>query len=237
MVLPCYNAKVQWLIEMLPILAPLGRCLVFVATRAECDNLSQLVQNSPSFMTGGACSAAAIVSIHGDKDQRDRNSAISQFKKNSQAILIATDVAARGLDIENVMVVINFDAAKNMDAHVHRVGRAGRMRKEGNDGGQHQRGVAYTLLTDKNANFAASLAEAFDREGREVSQELAALCQKSNRFGGGRMKHSKDGLGFGGASSTTSTSSAGKSQPSYYGPAPSYNNANDQPAKKKSRWG
>ncbi|KAL7539455.1 hypothetical protein ACHAXR_009301 [Thalassiosira sp. AJA248-18] len=222
MVLPSRDAKVQWLLEMLPVLSPLGRCLVFVATRTECDSLCLMVQNSPAF-TGGV---ATIVSIHGDKDQRDRNSAISQFKKNSQSILIATDVAARGLDIPNVVCVINYDAAKNIDAHVHRVGRAGRLSKEGNDGtgGQHQKGVAYTLLTKQNANFAASLAEAFDREGREVSQELAALCQKSNRFGGGRMKHSKDGLGFGGGNLSSSVGS-------HYGPRSS-----DQPAKKKSRW-
>ena len=169
-----------------------------------------------------------------DKDQRDRNSAISQFKKNSNSILIATDVASRGLDIDNIAVVINFDAAKNIDSHVHRVGRAGRLRKESNDGtsGQHQRGVAYTLLTDKDANFAVSLADAFEREGRKVSPELTALCQKSNRYGGGRMKHSKDGLGFNGAGagSTMTNKSAGTS--SYYGPS-----SNSQPVKKKSRWG
>jgi len=92
MVLPSYDAKKQWLMEMVPILSPLGRCLIFVATRAECDNLSQLVQRSPSFLDGGACSTTAVVSIHGDKDQRERNTAINQFKKNPQSILVATDV-------------------------------------------------------------------------------------------------------------------------------------------------
>lgn len=93
MVLPSKDAKTQWLLEMLPILSPLGRCIVFVATRADCDLLSQMVQNSPSFAGGGGNSnASTIVAIHGDKDQRDRNSAITQFKKNAQSILIATDV-------------------------------------------------------------------------------------------------------------------------------------------------
>jgi len=151
--------------------------------------------------------------------------------RNSFAYTIV--LAARGLDIENVVVVINFDPAKNMDAHVHRVGRAGRLTKEGT--GEHQKGVAYTLLTaKKDANFAVSLADAFEREGREVSPELAAICQQSNRYGGGRMKHSKDGLGFGGCgNSVASTSSAAtmSQSSSYYGPS------NDQPAKKKSRWG
>ncbi|KAL7544287.1 hypothetical protein ACHAWF_007671 [Thalassiosira exigua] len=194
MVLPSRDAKVQWLLEMLPVLSPLGRCLVFVGTRSDCDVISQMVQQSPPFAGGGSDGTTAIVSIHGDKDQRDRNAAISHFKKNPGAVLVATDVAARGLDIPNVRSVINFDPAKNMDAHVHRVGRAGRLSKEG---GEAQRGAAYTLLTGRDANFAASLAEAFEREGREVSGELAGLCQRSNRYGGGRAKHSKVGLGFG----------------------------------------
>lgn len=239
MVLPSRSAKVQWLLEMLPVLSPLGRCLVFVATRADCDELSRTVQSRPPFAEGGGGGggSAIVVSIHGDKDQRDRNAAISQFKRNANAVLIATDVAARGLDIPDVMCVVNFDAAKNMDSHVHRVGRAGRLRKESsNGGGQHQRGVAYTLLTDKNANFAVSLAEAFEREGREVSPELAALCQRSNRFGGGRAKHSKVGLGFdGGGGGSNGTASGGVRAPDslYYGPP----SAAQQPAKKKSRWG
>ncbi|KAL9178639.1 hypothetical protein ACHAXT_001977 [Thalassiosira profunda] len=227
MVLPGRNAKEQWLTEMLPVLSPLGRCLVFVATRADCDVLSQMVQRSPSFMHGGG---STVVSIHGDKDQRDRNAAISQFKKNPQSILIATDVAARGLDIPGVQTVVNFDPAKNMDAHVHRVGRAGRLQK---DGSNHQRGAAYTLLTERDANFAMSLVEAFEREGREVSLELTALSQKSNRYGGGRGKRSKVGLGFAGeAAGAVGAAGTGRSDGSYYGPA-----AGNQPTKKKSRWG
>ena len=228
MVLPGRNAKEQWLTEMLPVLSPLGRCLVFVATRADCDVLSQMVQRSPSFMHGGG---STVVSIHGDKDQRDRNAAISQFKKNPQSILIATDVAARGLDIPGVQTVVNFDPAKNMDAHVHRVGRAGRLQK---DGSNHQRGAAYTLLTERDANFAMSLVEAFEREGREVSLELTALSQKSNRYGGGRGKRSKVGLGFAAdAAGAVGAAGTGRQDGSYYGPA----TTGSQPTKKKSRWG
>ena len=213
MVLPDARAKTQWLLEMLPVLAPIGRCIVFVATRDDCETLSQLVSQSPSI----ASSSISVMSIHGDKSQGERNAAISRFKRSPTGVLVATDVASRGLDIQGVSVVINYDAAKNIDAHVHRVGRAGRLSK---DGGGQQRGVAYTLLTGRNANFAASLADAFEREGREVSQELAALCQKSSRYGGGRSKQQKNaGLGF-----------EGESTSSYYGPTP------NPPPPKKSRW-
>lgn len=90
MVLPSIEAKRQWLVEMLPVLAPLGRAIVFVATRDSCDELSAAVQRSQMFSNG----QSAIVSIHGDKDQSDRNAAISQFKKNEQAVMIATDVVS-----------------------------------------------------------------------------------------------------------------------------------------------
>ena len=232
MVLPDRNAKVQWLLEMLPHLSPLGRCLIFVGTRVECDDLASL-------LGGTSCGGAAVVSIHGDKDQRERNRAISHFKKHACAVLVATDVAARGLDIPDVMAVVSFDPAKNMDAHVHRVGRAGRLRRakqadgDAGDGGigRHQKGVAYTLLTRKDANFAASLAEAFDREGREVSPEFSALGHKSNRYGGGRTKHSKVGLGFDDGGDAHSSNKGGIQGASYHGPAFAH------PAKKKSRWG
>mmetsp|Transcript_26124 Transcript_26124/g.37295 ORF Transcript_26124/g.37295 Transcript_26124/m.37295 type:complete len:234 (+) Transcript_26124:368-1069(+) len=232
MVLPNRSSKIQWLKEMLPVLVPLGRCIVFVASRADCDDLTQTVQQS--FASAGDSTAVTptIVSIHGDKDQRERNRAISQFKKQTSAILIATDVASRGLDVAGIMSVINFDAAKNLDSYVHRIGRAGRLQK---DGDEHQRGVAYTLLTDKNADFALTLAESFEREGRSVSQELVALSQKAKRFGGGRKKNSKVGLGFG------NDEDDGRSQrPSdnYYGPAAAAvaTTNNEQPRKKKSRW-
>lgn len=269
MVLPSHAAKVHWLVEMLPILTPLGRCLIFVSTRVECDNLCRIVEVTCYHHDGAIpppTTTTVVVSIHGEKVQHERNSAISKFKKNERSILIATDVAARGLDISDVMVVVNFDAAKNLDAHVHRVGRAGRLRK--NKGitassaigtttdaaaatttgeqqqkqQQHQRGVAYTLLTEKDANFATSLAEAFDREGREVSPELAQLCQKSSRYGGGRVKHSKDGLGFGSKAAsgsiagTSAAAAAGAANVShYYGPTKTTSNHHPPPSK-RSRW-
>lgn len=91
MVLPSIEAKRQWLVEMLPILAPLGRAIVFVATRDGCDELSTALQRTSMFSENGE---SIIVSIHGDKDQSDRNAAISRFKKNSRAVMIATDVVS-----------------------------------------------------------------------------------------------------------------------------------------------
>jgi ATP-dependent RNA helicase RhlE len=70
-------------------------------------------------------------SIHGNKTQGQRQRALEQFKHNDVSILLATDVASRGLDIENVSHVINFDAPESYDDYVHRIGRTGRAGKKG----------------------------------------------------------------------------------------------------------
>mmetsp|Transcript_39982 Transcript_39982/g.60474 ORF Transcript_39982/g.60474 Transcript_39982/m.60474 type:complete len:327 (-) Transcript_39982:1163-2143(-) len=212
LILPSLQAKKQWIIEMFPILASLGRTIIFVASRADCEDLATAIRNSST-----SSSSAIVDTIHGDKDQRDRNNALLALKKGKVSALIATDVAARGLDVRDIRTVVNFDVAKNIDSHVHRVGRAGRMintkkkKKEKENapgdavettgdgtsgGGEYQKGDAYTLLTPKNADFANLLLESFEKEGREVSQELAALAMKSKRWGGGRSRRSKSGLGF-----------------------------------------
>jgi ATP-dependent RNA helicase DDX42 len=169
----------------------------------------------------------AVRSIHGDKDQRDRNAALSALKKGKLAALVATDVASRGLDVPDIQTVVNFDAAKNLDSHVHRIGRAGRL-QVGSDAGQ-QKGIAYTLLTPKNADFANTLVDAFYREGREVTDELLTLARKSKQHGGQRSKWNKTGLGFGdndakGSSSAHKNAAIGSG---HYGPCSAGSNRDD----------
>jgi ATP-dependent RNA helicase DDX42 len=139
----------------------------------------------------------AVDSIHDDRHQSDRNAAMTSLRKGKITALVATDVASRGLDVTGIMTVINFDPAKNMDSHVHRVGRAGRLSEKTSDNEQQSRGNAYTLLTTKNADFANSLMEAFQREGREVADDLIKLAVTSrHNGGGGRQKWNQSGLGY-----------------------------------------
>lgn len=72
-----------------------------------------------------------VASIHGNKSQNQRQRALTQFKTNQIQVLLATDVAARGLDIDDVTHVINFDLPQNYDDYVHRIGRTGRANKKG----------------------------------------------------------------------------------------------------------
>ena len=187
MVLPNEQAKENFLVELLPALSNVGRALVFVATREKCERLADTVRKAlPELM---------LDTLHGDKHQMDRTSALRAFSRGEIRVLIATDVAGRGLDVPHVATVLCFDPAKNLDTHVHRVGRAGRLSKESEN---QEIGSAYTLLTPKNADFAHVLRGAFERENREVPAELIELALKSRRSGNvaSRSRWNKAGLGY-----------------------------------------
>ena len=91
-------------------------------------------------------SYARAAAIHGDMDQHSRMQVLHEYKAGKHHVLVATDVAARGLDIKSIKTVVNMDAAKDIDTHVHRVGRTGRAGDKD--------GVAYTLVTPREARFA-----------------------------------------------------------------------------------
>merc|ERR1719463_643549 len=86
-------------------------------------------------------------SIHGDRDQRQRDNALNAFKEGKAKVLVATDVAARGLDVKGVQLVINFDPANNAEDYVHRIGRTGRA---------GSKGMAISLLTMQDGRAAQS---------------------------------------------------------------------------------
>ena len=98
-----------------------GRILIFRRTKLGVDKLEQSLLKNEYKAT----------SIHGDKTQGVRNQAIEDFKTKKSNILIATDVAARGIDISNVDAIINFDIPNVPETYVHRIGRTGRAGKSG----------------------------------------------------------------------------------------------------------
>ncbi|OGD00716.1 hypothetical protein A2972_02790 [Candidatus Amesbacteria bacterium RIFCSPLOWO2_01_FULL_47_33] len=73
----------------------------------------------------------AVASIHGNKSQGQRKRSLEEFKSNRVKVLLATDVASRGLDIDNITHVINFDLPESYDDYIHRIGRTGRANKKG----------------------------------------------------------------------------------------------------------
>lgn len=174
MVLKNYDAKREFMITMLPTFAAVGRIIIFVATRVEaealCKSLSEI-----------AGMGDRVIAIHGDKTQHERNKSLSLFKQGKAIALCATDVAARGLDVPDIMTVVNFDPAKNLDGHTHRVGRAGRLTTRD---GQFKGGTAYTLLIPKDRDFANALMQQLNREQRPVGEDLIDLAKLSKHYRG-----------------------------------------------------
>lgn len=165
--------KVQFVVDFLTRV-PEGLVLVFVETKRGADYLEEVLTryNFPAS------------SIHGDKSQREREDALKQFKSGRTPILVATDVAARGLDIPNVTQVINFDMPSNIDDYVHRIGRTGRVGNVGN---------ALSLMNDKNRNIAKELVELLVENQQELPQFLERMVAPAGGFrsgfggrGGGR---------------------------------------------------
>lgn len=97
------------------------RAIIFTRTKSGAERVGRILKRSDF----------AAEAIHGDKVQRERLRALKNFKDGKTKYLVATDVAARGLDIPNVSHVINYDAPENYDDYVHRIGRTGRAGKKG----------------------------------------------------------------------------------------------------------
>jgi ATP-dependent RNA helicase RhlE len=116
-----------------------GRTLVFVRTKRGADRLVKRLGRH----------GVSALAIHGNRSQAQREKALGRFHAGSIDTLVATDVAARGIDVDDVTHVINFDAPEDRDAYVHRVGRTGRA-------GRH--GVGVTLVTREQASVVGKIA-------------------------------------------------------------------------------
>jgi len=115
--------------------------MIFTRTRKEADAVTELL-NKVQTIKG------KVVAMHSDIRQNDRMKALKGFKEGQYQILVATDVAARGIDISNVTHVINYRVPENAEDYVHRIGRTGRAEKEGD---------AFTILTADELDFAESV--------------------------------------------------------------------------------
>lgn len=127
--------------------------------------------------------------LHGDMDQADRNRVIMQFKRGDVQIMVATDVAARGLDISHIRTVVNFDIARDIDTHTHRIGRTGRA---------GEKGTAFTFVTPKDKEFAGHLVRNLEGANQEVPSDLMDLAMQSGWFRKSRFKQGKGKSGGGG---------------------------------------
>ena len=108
------------LMALLSHYAP-ASCVIFCNTKQQCQVIADTLQ----------AKGFSVLALHGDLEQRDRDQVLVQFSNKSCSILVATDVAARGLDIKDLEAVINFELSQDPEVHIHRIGRTGRAGKAG----------------------------------------------------------------------------------------------------------
>jgi len=157
------NDKMPILLDL--IVSVKGLTIIFVETKKKADMLEDFLLRQ----------GFAATSIHGDRVQQDRTAALRTFSSGQTPFLIATNVAARGLDIENITHVINYDMPTDIDDYVHRIGRTGRAGKPGQATG---------MITEENSNIIPKLLEILTESGQEIPSWLESM--KMHRGGGGR---------------------------------------------------
>ncbi|CAH2302873.1 ATP-dependent RNA helicase DDX42 [Pelobates cultripes] len=171
-ILPAGPDKWAWLTRRLVEFTSTGSVLLFVTKKANAEELAANLKVEDH----------QLGLLHGDMDQSERNKVITDYKKKNIPILVATDVAARGLDIPSIKTVVNYDVARDIDTHTHRIGRTGRA---------GEKGVAYTLLTPKDSNFAGDLVRNLEGANQYVSKELMDLAMQNSWFRKSRFKAGK----------------------------------------------
>ncbi|CAN8260267.1 unnamed protein product [Cochlearia groenlandica] len=150
-----------------------SKVIIFCATKRLCDHLARSVGRN----------FGAVV-IHGDKSQGERDWVLNQFRSGKSCVLIATDVAARGLDIKDIRVVINFDFPTGVEDYVHRIGRTGRAGATG---------VAFTFFTEQDWKHAPDLIKVLEGANQQVPPQVRDIA---TRGGGGGPGFSQDRRGM-----------------------------------------
>ena len=169
-------AKVDLLVTELNA-AERGRTLVFVRTKRGADRLVKKL----------SAQRVHALAMHGDKSQSQRQKALARFDRGDVTVLVATDVAARGIDVPEITHVINFDAPEDSDAYTHRVGRTGRAGASGS-------GVSFVLgdQAHEMRRMAADLGLAGEFDRREGARHGSSRPPAPEGRDGGRS-HARNG--------------------------------------------
>ncbi|XP_071597653.1 probable ATP-dependent RNA helicase DDX43 isoform X5 [Heliangelus exortis] len=142
---------------------PKDKVIIFVGKKLTADDIAS------DFGLQGI----PVQSLHGNREQCDREQALDDFKTGKVRILVATDLASRGLDVHDITHVFNFDFPRNIEEYVHRVGRTGRAGRTGE---------AVTLVTRNDWRFASELIEILERANQVVPNELIAMAERYKEF-------------------------------------------------------
>jgi ATP-dependent RNA helicase DDX23/PRP28 len=156
--------------------------IVFVNIKRNCDAVARDIKHM----------GFSSVTLHGSKTQEQREAALASVRSGATNVLVATDLAGRGIDVPDVSLVVNFNMATNIESYTHRIGRTGRAGKSG---------VAITFLGNEDSDVMYDLKQMLMKSSiSRVPEELRkheAAQQKSARSGGGQKKI-EESSGFGG---------------------------------------
>ncbi|KAG9266150.1 putative ATP-dependent RNA helicase DDX46 [Astyanax mexicanus] len=150
------DKKFLKLLEILGHYQEKGSVIIFVDKQEHADGLLKDLMKA----------SYPCMSLHGGIDQYDRDSIINDFKNGACRLMVATSVAARGLDVKQLILVVNYNCPNHYEDYVHRAGRTGRA---GN------KGFAYTFITDEQARYAGDIIKALELSGSAVPSELEQL--------------------------------------------------------------
>uniref|UniRef100_A0A8C9W4P2 Probable ATP-dependent RNA helicase DDX46 n=1 Tax=Scleropages formosus TaxID=113540 RepID=A0A8C9W4P2_SCLFO len=150
------DSKFLKLLEILGHYQEKGSVIIFVDKQEHADALLKDLMKA----------SYPCMSLHGGIDQYDRDSIINDFKNGACRLMVATSVAARGLDVKQLILVVNYSCPNHYEDYVHRAGRTGRA---GN------KGYAYTFITEEQARYAGDIIKALELSGSQVPSELEQL--------------------------------------------------------------
>jgi len=153
------------------------RILIFAETKRTCDEIVRGLRED----------RYPALAIHGDKEQKERDWCLEEFRNGKSPILVATDVASRGLDVKGVKWVINYDFPNQIEDYVHRCGRTGRA---------GETGTAITYFTEDNVSKAKDLLDILNRSSNSKFPDQ--LEDMARRAGNSKGRGKGKGRGFGG---------------------------------------
>lgn len=153
-----------------------GQTLVFAERKLRVDKIEEYLYDE----------GCHVVAIHGDRDLVNRCAALKGFTSGKANIMIATDVAARGIDIQKVAHVINLDLPSDVDSYIHRIGRTGRA-------GRH--GIATSFWNQSNVPFLHALIAHFKANHQQIPQGLENFERDYQRFGNRNSRGRSRGFG------------------------------------------
>jgi len=167
-----------------------AKVLIFVGTKRTADDLTKYLRQD----------GWPALAIHGDKQQQERDWVLGEFKSGRSPIMIATDVASRGLDVKDVSYVINYDLPSGIEDYVHRIGRTGRAGRTG---------TAYSYFTAEQNKLAKDLIRILEDARQIVPPQLREIASYSSGGSRGRFAGGGGGGGRGGGRQQTGANSYG----------------------------